>query len=144
MGIKYSVTDFYLMYNANIYYLYVKLIRCLENDLSAKDHKDRRPDYCTPFSVLLTGARFLLVDLGNVDVISSAGLRALHSIYKMFTLRDEEAAWHKVHSGEMYKSPYFKLACASSQVYNVLGMTGFLQNISIFPGVEEALLSFSS
>jgi anti-anti-sigma factor len=95
-------------------------------------------------TVLLTGARFLLVDLGNVDVISSAGLRALHSIYKMFTLRDEEAAWHKVHSGEMYKSPYFKLACASSQVYNVLGMTGFLQNISIFPGVEEALLSFSS
>jgi anti-anti-sigma factor len=91
-----------------------------------------------------TGARFLLIDLSGVDVISSAGLRALHSIYKMFTLHYEETAWHKVHAGELYKSPNLKLACASSQVYNVLSMTGFLQNISVFSDVEEALRSFSS
>jgi anti-anti-sigma factor len=95
-------------------------------------------------AVLTTGARFLLIDLGNVDLISSAGLRALHSIYKMFTLHDEKTAWRQVHAGEMYKSPYFKLACASSQVYNVLSVTGFLQNISVFSDVEEALRSFSS
>jgi anti-anti-sigma factor len=91
-----------------------------------------------------TGARFLLIDLSGVDVISSAGLRALHSIYKMFTLHEEETAWHKVHAGELYKSPNLKLACASSHVYNVLSMTGFLQNISVFSDVEEALRSFSS
>ena len=90
-----------------------------------------------------TGARFLLIDLGAVDVISSAGLRALLNIYKMFTLHDEETAWHKVHAGELYKSPYLKLACASIHVNNVLSMTGFLQNISIYPSVEEALRSFS-
>ncbi len=90
-----------------------------------------------------TGARFLLIDLGAVDVISSAGLRALLNIYKMFTLHDEETAWHKVHAGELYKSPYLKLACASIHVNNVLAITGFLQNISIYPSVEEALRSFS-
>ena len=78
-----------------------------------------------------------------VDVISSAGLRALLNIYKMFTLHDEETAWHKVHAGELYKSPYLKLACASIHVNNVLAITGFLQNISIYPSVEEALRSFS-
>ncbi len=90
-----------------------------------------------------TGARFLLIDLGAVDVISSAGLRALLNIYKMFTLHDEETAWHKVHADELYKSPYLKLACASIHVNNVLAITGFLQNISIYPSVEEALRSFS-
>ena len=90
-----------------------------------------------------TGARFLLIDLGAVDVISSAGLRALLNIYKMFTLHDEETAWHKVHAGELYRSPYLKLACASIHVKNVLAITGFLQNISIYPSVEEALRSFS-
>ena len=90
-----------------------------------------------------TGARFLLIDLGAVDVISSAGLRALLNTYKMFTLHDEETAWHKVHAGELYKSPYLKLACASIHVNNVLAITGFLQNISIYPSVEEALRSFS-
>ena len=90
-----------------------------------------------------TGARFLLIDLGAVDVISSAGLRALLNIYKMFTLHDEETAWHKVHAGELYRSPYLKLACASIHVNNVLAITGFLQNISIYPSVEEALRSFS-
>lgn len=90
-----------------------------------------------------TGARFLLIDLGGVNVISSAGLRALHGIYKMFTLYGEETAWHKIHAGEMYKSPYLKLACASAHVNNVLSMTGFLQNISIYSNVEEALQSFS-
>lgn len=91
-----------------------------------------------------TGARFLLIDLGAVDVISSAGLRALLNIYKMFTLHDEETAWHKVHAGELYKSPYLKLACASLHVNNVLAMTGFLQNICIYPNMEEALRSYSS
>jgi anti-anti-sigma factor len=89
-----------------------------------------------------TGARFLLIDLSGVDVISSAGLRALHSIYKIFTLHDEETAWHKVHAGELYKSSNLKLACASSHVNRVLTITGFLQNISIFLVVEEALRSF--
>ena len=91
-----------------------------------------------------TGARFLLIDLGAVDVISSAGLRALLNIYKMFTLHDEETAWHRAHVGELYKSPYLKLACASLHVNNVLAMTGFLQNICIYPNMEEALRSYSS
>jgi len=88
------------------------------------------------------GARFLLIDMSSVEMISSAGLRALHSIYKLFTPHEEERAWIADHPDETYKSPYFKLAAASPQVNYVLSISGFLQNIPIYPSVKEASDSF--
>jgi ABC-type transporter Mla MlaB component len=90
------------------------------------------------------GARFLLVDLGKVEMISSAGLGALHNIYKLFTPAGEVEAWEREKHGEPYKSPYFKLAGASTNVYYVLNIAGFLHNIPIYPDLEEALHSFSA
>lgn len=88
------------------------------------------------------GARFLLIDLGNVEMITSAGLGALHSIYKLFTPAGEVEAWEKEKHGEPYKSPYFKLAGASANVYYVLNIAGFLHNIPIYPDPDSALKSF--
>src|SRR5258705_7340937 len=85
------------------------------------------------------GARFLLIDLSELDIITSAGLRALHSIYKIFTPHEEVQAWMANHADETYKSPYFKLAGASPQVSYVLSISGFLQNIPIYPSLKEAL-----
>jgi len=85
------------------------------------------------------GARFLLLDLQNLNFISSAGLRALHNIFKMCTPEEEFEAARG--SGEPYKSPYFKLAAASSEVYYVLNMAGFLHNIPFYPTMEDALNS---
>lgn len=88
------------------------------------------------------GGRFLLFDLGDLEMITSAGLRALHTVYKTLTPQEEIEAWQKDHAGEIYKSPYFKLAGASPQVHYVLSISGFLQNIPIYPGMQEALDSF--
>jgi ABC-type transporter Mla MlaB component len=88
------------------------------------------------------GARFLLVDLGKVEIITSAGLGALHSIYKLFTPAEEVEAWEKEKHGEPYKSPHFKLASASTNVYYVLNIAGFLHNIPIYPDLDGALKSF--
>jgi hypothetical protein len=44
--------------------------------------------------------------------------------------------------GDPSLSPYFKLAGTSSNVYYVLTFSGFLHNIPIYPGVEDALGSF--
>ena len=93
-------------------------------------------------TALHAGARFLLIDMSGVEMISSAGLRALHSIYKLFTPHEEERAWVAEHPDETYKSPYFKLAAASPQVNYVLSISGFLQNIPIYPSVKEASDSF--
>ena len=89
------------------------------------------------------GARFLLLDLGGVDMITSAGLRALHSIYKMCNSQIDAEEWRKSHEGKTYRSPHFKLAAASSQVEHILGISGFLQNISMYTTLQEAIDSFA-
>jgi len=88
------------------------------------------------------GIHLLVLDFSNVEMITSAGLRALHRIYKMFTPHDEMEAWQKAHEGEVYKSPYFKLAGVSPEVHYVLSIAGFLQNIPIYPTFQEAMESF--
>ncbi len=88
------------------------------------------------------GTRFLLIDLQGVDFIASAGLGALHNIYKLFTPQEEVERWEQEKHGEPYKSAYFKLAAASPAVYYVLNIAGFLQNIPIYPDPDAALKSF--
>lgn len=88
------------------------------------------------------GVRFLLADLSGVEMITSAGLRALHNVYKIFTPLDEIEAWRKEHADEVFKSPHFKLTGASPEVHYVLSISGFLQNIPMYPNVQEALNSF--
>lgn len=88
------------------------------------------------------GTRYLLIDLQHLDFITSAGLGALHNIYKMFTPAPEAEAWEKQNPGKPYKSAYMKLAGASPAVYYVLNIAGFLQNIPIYPDLQGALQSF--
>ncbi|HEX8991529.1 MAG TPA: STAS domain-containing protein [Anaerolineales bacterium] len=88
------------------------------------------------------GTSFLLIDLGNVEFITSAGLGALHNIYRLFTPQAAMDAWEKEKHGEPYKSEYMKLASASPSVYYVLNIAGFLQHIPIYREVDEALESF--
>jgi ABC-type transporter Mla MlaB component len=90
------------------------------------------------------GARYLLIDLADVDYIGGAGLAALQNIYKMFTPHEEVEAWDQGHHGVPYKSAYMKLAEASPSVYFVLNIAGFLQNIPIYRTLDECLKSFNA
>lgn len=86
------------------------------------------------------GTRHLVIDLAQVDYISSAGLRAIFLIYKQFTPADEVSSWQS--DGDMYKSPYVKLANPTPEVYSVLSLAGFLHNIPFFTTLQEAQDSF--
>ncbi|MBV6402081.1 MAG: hypothetical protein CNIPEHKO_02385 [Anaerolineales bacterium] len=87
------------------------------------------------------GARHLLLDTSGLDVLSSAGLRGIQGAFKLFTPpRDVETI--NRHETEQYKSPYFKMICSNPQIYYILNITGFAQNILIFNNLEEALNSF--
>lgn len=88
------------------------------------------------------GSRYLLLDLSDVQVLTSAGLRAIHNIFNLFTPQDDHTVIHQ-HGDEPYKSPYFKLVCPNPQIYYVLNIAGFLQNILIFSDRNEAVASFS-
>ena len=88
------------------------------------------------------GVRQLVLDLKELEVITSAGLGALHNIYKLFTPKAEIEAWEKGKHGEPYKSAYFKLAAAPSNIFYVLNIAGFLSNIPVYPDLPGALASF--
>lgn len=88
------------------------------------------------------GSKYLLLDLSGLDVLTSAGLRAIQLIFRLFTPSNDLELIHQ-HGEEPYKSPYFKLVCPNPQVYYVLNIAGFLQNILIYNDLEEAVNSFT-
>lgn len=87
------------------------------------------------------GATHLLLDLSSVEMLTSSGLLAIQSIFKLFTPESDMEIMHQHHE-EPYKSPYLKLACPNPQIYYVLNIAGFLQNILIYNNMDEAVNSF--
>ncbi len=77
------------------------------------------------------GARFLVIDLGEIEAITSAGMRAIQKVYKIFTPAEEH-----------FKVAHIRICNAPPQINNILGITGFLQNIPSYSTIESALASF--
>lgn len=77
------------------------------------------------------GARHLVIDLSEVETITSAGIRSLQKVYRMFTPEEERD-----------KLTYVKLCNALPQVYHVLGLTGFLQSMQNYETLQAAVDSF--
>ena len=77
------------------------------------------------------GARYLLIDMSDLDTLTSAGMRALQKVYQIFTPKEDQ-----------FKVAHLKLCSAPPQIYNVLGIPGFLQNIPMYESQDAALQSF--
>jgi anti-anti-sigma factor len=77
------------------------------------------------------GARYLLINMSDLDTLTSAGMRALQKVYQIFTPKEDQ-----------FKVAHVKLCNAPPQIYNVLGITGFLQNIPMYESMDSALQSF--
>lgn len=79
------------------------------------------------------GARNILIDLEDVNTLTSAGIRALQKTYILFN-PDK----HTMHSTRM------RLCNAQPQVYHVLSLTGFLQSAPNYETRQAALKAFDS
>jgi len=79
------------------------------------------------------GSRYLLLDLAEVDTLTSAGMRAMQKVYKLFTPEEEQ-----------FKVARVRLCNAPPQVYHVLGITGFLQNIPNYETMQAGVDSFAA
>jgi anti-anti-sigma factor len=93
------------------------------------------------------GARYMMIDLARVPYVSSAGLRAIYTIFKdLRAVHPEEnlseEQMEKAASMGTYKSPYLKLLNVSAGVQGVFQMGGFDRYIEIFTDREKALASF--
>lgn len=78
------------------------------------------------------GSRFILIDLAEVDTLTSAGMRAMQKVYKHYTPAEEH-----------FKISRVKLCNAPPQVYHILGITGFLHNMPNYETMQAAVDSFT-
>jgi anti-anti-sigma factor len=93
------------------------------------------------------GTRYMLIDLAHVPYVSSAGLRAIYTIFK--DLRavhpEENVSEEQMETAARmgtYKSPYLKLLNVSNNVSGVFQMGGFDRYIESLTDRERALASF--
>jgi anti-anti-sigma factor len=79
------------------------------------------------------GARYLLIDMNELDTLTSAGIRAIQKVYQIYTPKEEHM-----------KVSHLKLCNAPPQIYNVLGITGFLHNVPMYESISSALEAFGN
>lgn len=95
--------------------------------------------------LISNGAHHLLVDLSNAPFISSAGLRAMHSIFNQLRSLHKDVdddVLRKDMSKGVYKSPYLKVANLSKEARDVFELGGFDTYIEVHSDVKQALESF--
>jgi anti-anti-sigma factor len=93
------------------------------------------------------GARYMLVDLSHAPFVSSAGLRALHTIFNDLRSRNPDAnlsdeQMKKGISAGTYKSPHLKLLNLSPEAKSAFETSGFDMYIDTFTDMKAALASF--
>lgn len=77
------------------------------------------------------GARYLLLDLSELDTLTSAGMRAIQKVYNLYTPKGADKEF-----------PHLKMASAPPPVYHALKIAGFLQSIPMYESLQSALDSF--
>jgi anti-anti-sigma factor len=93
------------------------------------------------------GTRYLLVDLSHAPFVSSAGLRALHTISSELRSSspdpnlDDEQMKRAISAGT-YKSPHLKLLNLSPQTKTAFETSGFDMYIETFTDMKAAIASF--
>jgi len=93
------------------------------------------------------GARYILVDLSHVPFVSSAGLRALHTLFNELRTRNPEAnlsddQMKRGISAGTYKSPHLKLLNLSPETKSAFETSGFDMYIDTFTDKNTAIASF--
>lgn len=90
------------------------------------------------------GARDMVLDLSLAPYISSAGLRAIHTIYMLLRSADpvdESSAVRDIARGT-YKSPHLKLVKPSKNGLKALTTAGYDIFLELHNSLPEAVASF--
>ncbi len=79
------------------------------------------------------GAQFILLDMSDMDTVTSAGIRAIHKAYLLMTPKEETS-----------KVSRLKLCNTPAPIYQVLSITGLLMNVPTYENAQDAVESFGS
>lgn len=97
--------------------------------------------------LIKSGTRYILIDLAHSPFVSSAGLRALHQIFKELNAihpdsnLSEEDMKKGISSGT-YKSPYLKLLNLSDETKMIFKTSGFDMYIEFYDDIKKAIAAF--
>lgn len=111
----------------------------LRGDLTANEPLEGRVQ-----ELFRDGTRDLILDLSNVNYISSAGLRVIHTIYLLLRNadpNDEATAVRDIARG-VYKSPHLKLVSPSRNGKKALTTAGYDMFLEFHKNVRDAVNSF--
>jgi len=117
----------------------------IKGDLDASSYLDL---VNTAQKLYNAGVRSLLLNLADLDFISSAGLASLHIVTKMFRGEeaDSEDGWGTYREIDRERESGLqknvKLLNPSTEVDNVLDTVGFKQFFEVFTDLDEAVQSF--
>ncbi len=91
------------------------------------------------------GTRNLLIDLAEVDYVSSAGIRALHSVHEMLRAAGEGEAAEAVNQGlreGTYRSPHLKLLNPREPIRRALSIAGVDMFLELHTDYQQAVAAF--
>ena len=86
------------------------------------------------------GANDLLLDLKEVTLLSSSGLRAIHKMF--LSLEETDETTRQGISGGNYKAAHLKILSPSKDTLNVLKRAGFDMFLDLYDDLEKAVASF--
>ena len=95
--------------------------------------------------LLERGARRILVDLTHCPYVSSAGLRALQTLFNQLRALDPDVSDEEMNRGirtGTYKSPHIKVLNLSKEARTAFEMAGFDMFIEEHTDLKTALASF--
>ena len=99
--------------------------------------------------VYAAGVRDIILDLGKLDYLSSAGLVALHRVGLLFRGEEnpeQDEGWAAYHALDRDRDSgiqeHVKLAGPTGNVLQVLEMVGFTVFFGIYPDLHQAESSF--
>ncbi len=94
---------------------------------------------------LAKGGRYFLLNLQNVNRITSAGLRVIHNLFNHLRSANEDVnddELRRLMSAGSYKSPHLKLTNLTPHVMDVFRLGGFEIYLELFEDENAALESF--
>jgi anti-anti-sigma regulatory factor len=90
------------------------------------------------------GLRYLIIDMSNVPYMTSAGIRLLNSLFKLYRAGDpteDDAALSKGFREGNFTSTHLKLVNPNDSVREVLKTSGLDMVLTTYANVDEAINS---